>query len=161
MIQLYHGSNMEINRIDLSLCRPGKDFGKGFYLNPNYSQAFDMARKTTRIMRSGSEIVSAFDFDDIYAREQPDIKIKIFDGYSIEWAEFVVANRKNGYHLQIHDYDIVIGPIADDSVGTQIRRYIEGYLPVEELVEELRFHGDKAIQYFFCIENALRLLTRI
>lgn len=82
MIQLYHGSNIEINRIDLSLCRPGKDFGKGFYLNPNYSQAFDMARKTTRIMRSGSEIVSAFDFDDIYAREQPDIKIKIFDGYS-------------------------------------------------------------------------------
>lgn len=160
MITLYHGSNVEINRIDLSLCKPGKDFGKGFYLNPDYSQAFDMARKTTRITRSGNEIVSAFDFDDIYAGEQTDIKIKVFTDYSIEWAEFVVANRKNNSLLPIHKYDIVIGPIADDSVGTQLRRYIEGYLSVEDLVEELRFHGDKAIQYFFGTENALRLLTR-
>ena len=160
MITLYHGSNVEISCIDLSLCKPGKDFGKGFYLNPNYSQAFDMAKKTTRITRAGSEIVSAFEFDDIYAGERTDIKIKVFPEYSIEWAEFVVANRKNNSQHPIHNYDIVIGPIADDSVGTQIRRYIEGYLPVEELVEELRFHGDKAIQYFFGTENALKLLIR-
>ena len=28
---LFHGSNIEINRIDLSKCRPYKDFGRGFY----------------------------------------------------------------------------------------------------------------------------------
>ena len=29
---LYHGSNLEIDVIDLNKCRPNKDFGKGFYL---------------------------------------------------------------------------------------------------------------------------------
>ncbi len=32
MITLYHGSNVEIHQIDLNLCKPGIDFGKGFYL---------------------------------------------------------------------------------------------------------------------------------
>ena len=27
---LYHGSNTIIEKIDLSLCKPYKDFGKGF-----------------------------------------------------------------------------------------------------------------------------------
>lgn len=30
---LYHGSNVPIDVIDLSKSRPGKDFGKGFYLS--------------------------------------------------------------------------------------------------------------------------------
>ena len=29
---LFHGSNIEIDKIDLNKCRPYKDFGKGFYL---------------------------------------------------------------------------------------------------------------------------------
>ena len=29
---LYHGSNVDIQNISLSACRPYKDFGKGFYL---------------------------------------------------------------------------------------------------------------------------------
>lgn len=29
---LYHGSNIAIDVIDLSKCRPNKDFGQGFYL---------------------------------------------------------------------------------------------------------------------------------
>ena len=29
---LYHGSNIDIKEIDLAMCRPYKDFGKGFYL---------------------------------------------------------------------------------------------------------------------------------
>lgn len=40
---LYHGSNVKINEINLSLCKPNKDFGKGFYLTSVRSQAEDMA----------------------------------------------------------------------------------------------------------------------
>lgn len=43
MIRLHHGSNVVIDSIDLSLSKKGKDFGKGFYLNPNYNQAFEMS----------------------------------------------------------------------------------------------------------------------
>lgn len=43
MIELYHGSNVEIKTIDLSRSRKGKDFGCGFYLNPNSnSQVFSI-----------------------------------------------------------------------------------------------------------------------
>lgn len=158
MITLYHGLNVEINKIDLSLCRNGKDFGKGFYLNPNFEQAYGMAKRAFRISRQGSEIVNAFLFDDSLATN---LNLKIFSDYSEEWAEFIVANRKNNTDIPIHDFDIVIGPIADDSVGVQIRRYIQGYLPVSQLIEELRFHGDHAIQYFFGTERAIKLLQRI
>lgn len=47
MITLYHGSNVDIEKIDLSLSRKGKDFGCGFYLNANKQQAMDMAIRTT------------------------------------------------------------------------------------------------------------------
>ena len=30
---LYHGSNIDIKEIVLAMCRPYKDFGKGFYLS--------------------------------------------------------------------------------------------------------------------------------
>ena len=31
-MRLYHGSNIAIDSINLAMCRPYKDFGKGFYL---------------------------------------------------------------------------------------------------------------------------------
>lgn len=160
MITLYHGSNVEINSIDLSLCKNGKDFGKGFYLNPNFEQARSMAQRAVRIAREGTETINAFEFDEV-SLACNSLKIKAFVDYSEEWAEFIVANRKNKSDFPIHDFDIVIGPIADDSVGVQIRRYIQGYLPVSQLVEELRYHGDHAIQYFFGTERAIKLLNRI
>lgn len=41
---LYHGSNTDIEKIDLSKCRPYKDFGKGFYLSVSEDQAVRMAK---------------------------------------------------------------------------------------------------------------------
>lgn len=70
-------------------------------------------------------------------------------------------NRKNNSDVTVHPYDIGIGPIADDTVGVQIRRFIMGYLSASTLVEELRYHGDKAVQYFFGTPRAVELLKRI
>ena len=38
-MKLYHGSNLVIEKIDLSKGRPAKDFGRGFYLSDNMDQA--------------------------------------------------------------------------------------------------------------------------
>ena len=38
-MKLYHGTNREFLNIDLSLSRPYKDFGKGFYLTSLRRQA--------------------------------------------------------------------------------------------------------------------------
>lgn len=40
---LYHGTNINFSTIDLSASHKGKDFGKGFYLSDNESQAYDFA----------------------------------------------------------------------------------------------------------------------
>lgn len=137
MIRLYHGSNVAIENIDLSRSKRGKDFGQGFYLNANRDQAMAMAIRTTKLFCEGQPVLSCFEFDDTVAEERG-LKVKRFPDYSEEWAEFVVMNRKNNTDTPAHPYDIVIGPIADDTVGVQIRRYIMGYMSAETLVEDLK-----------------------
>ncbi|MDE5829528.1 MAG: DUF3990 domain-containing protein [Duncaniella sp.] len=160
MIRLYHGSNVTIEQIDLARCKRGRDFGQGFYLNANPDQAMSMAVRTTRFLGEGTPTISCFEFDEDDAVRNG-LNIKIFSGYSEEWANFVVKNRKNNSDVPTHSYDIVIGPIADDTVGVQIRRFTMGYLSASALVEELRFRGDNAIQYFLGTPKAIGLLKRI
>ena len=160
MIRLYHGSNVAIEQIDLSRSKRGKDFGQGFYLNANPDQAMEMAARTTRFLNEGIPTLSCFAFDEDEATKNG-LNIKIFPDYSEEWAEFVVMNRKNDSDVPTHPYDIVIGPIADDTVGVQIRRFIMGYLSASALVEELSFKGDHAVQYFFGTPKAVNFLKRI
>ena len=78
MTTLYHGSNVDIEQIDLSFSRKGKDFGCGFYLNANRLQALDMAVRTTQRMKSGEPIVSAFLFEESILLSDTDLSIKIF-----------------------------------------------------------------------------------
>lgn len=160
MKRLYHGSNVAIRQIDLSRSKRGKDFGRGFYLNANAEQAMAMAVRTTRLLNEGEPTLSGFDFDENMAAELG-LRIKVFKEYSEEWAEFVVMNRKNISDEQAHPYDIVIGPIADDTVGVQIRRFIMGYMSTSALVEELKFKGDHAVQYFFGTPRALEILRPV
>lgn len=160
MTRLYHGSNVAIGQIDLSRSKRGKDFGQVFYLNANADQALAMAIRTARFLNEGQPTLSCFEYNEDEA-ERLGVKIKVFPDYSEEWAEFIVMNRKNDSDVPAHSYDIVIGPIADDTVGVQIRRYIMGYMSASALVEELRFRGDHAIQYFFGTPKALELLKHI
>ncbi len=160
MTRLYHGSNVAIEQIDLSRSKRGKDFGQGFYLNANADQAMAMAIRTARFLNNGQPTLSCFEYNEDEA-ERLGVKIKVFPDYSEEWAEFIVMNRKNDSDVPAHPYDIVIGPIADDTVGVQIRRYIMGYMSASTLVDELRFRGDHAIQYFFGTPKALELLKHI
>lgn len=62
--------------------------------------------------------------------------------------------------MQIHDFDLVIGPIADDVVGYQIRRVEEGIISEEQFLEEIKFHTI-TIQYLFATQKAVDLLQRI
>ena len=161
MLTLYHGSNVVIDKIDLCRSRKGKDFGCGFYLNPNKEQAMEMAVRTSQRMQEGEPIVNAYLFDDsLLYNQRMSLSVKIFEDYSVEWAEFILKNRKNLTSHPIHSYDIVVGPKANDSVGLQMRRFIQGYIGIERMIEELRFHKP-AIQYFFGTEKAINYLQKI
>jgi hypothetical protein len=158
MITLYHGSNIRIGKINLDLSKKGKDFGKGFYLNANKEQAFKMAQRTAKRLASGEPIVNEYLFDESLLTDNTDLNVKIFEDYTEEWAKFVLDNRKNLSDTPIHAYDIVVGPIADDTVGLQIYRYKMGYIDISTLIKELKFRGNHAFQYFFGTEKAINLL---
>ena len=156
-MKLYHGSNVEIEYVDLSRGRRGKDFGKGFYANPDYMQAVEFCSNVVRREGSGIPTVTSFEFDES-ALER--LNVKRFEGYSKEWAEFILMNRNNISDKPAHDFDIVIGPIADDGVGTQIRRLSRGFITFDAFLEELKY-CKVSIQYFFGTENALKYLKKI
>lgn len=159
MITLYHGSNVPIKRIDLSMSKPDKDFGQGFYLTDIKEQAFDMAKRRYRVLGEGEPIVTAFAFDETLL-ERNILNVKQFDNISNEWAEFILNNRhssRNNFH---HNYDIVIGSIADDGVAFQLGRYERGLISLETLAEELRFRKLNR-QYYFGTERAIQYLRRL
>ena len=156
-MKLYHGSNVEIEYVDLSRGRRGKDFGKGFYANPDYMQAVEFCSNVVRREGSGIPTVTSFEFDES-AMER--LNVKRFEGYSKEWAEFILMNRNNISDKPAHDFDIVIGPIADDGVGTQIRRLSRGFITFDAFLEELKY-SKVSIQYFFGTEKALKFLKKI
>ena len=125
------------------------------------SQAMDMAIRTYRRSQEGEPTVNTYLFDDnLLLNKNAPLSIKIFEEYSVEWAEFVLMNRKNMTTTPVHHYDIVIGPIANDTVGLQMRRFMQGYIDMERMLDELRFHKP-AIQYFFGTEKAINYLKKV
>ncbi|MBQ3813354.1 MAG: DUF3990 domain-containing protein [Bacteroidales bacterium] len=156
---LYHGSNVDIESIDLGRSSVGKDFGCGFYLTASREQAERMGRRRARLY-GGEMVVSTFEFDENAAREAG-LNIKDFGTYSKEWADFVLANRKNDTRTQIHDFDIVHGPIANDDVGFQIRRLLAGMITIETFLEELKYKEGITYQYFFATERSVQFLKKL
>ena len=156
---LYHGSNTEIHAIDLNQSMRGKDFGQGFYLSADQRQAEEMATFKT-LQFGGNPIVNAFEFDETLLSNSL-LNTKIFDDYSLEWAEFIFANRNNMTYIPIHEYDIVYGPIADDRVGVQIRNLIEGNITIDVFLERLKYIKGITFQYYFGTQRAINYLKRL
>ena len=156
-MKLYHGSNVEKASIGLARGRRGKDLGKGFYANPDYMQAVEFCSSVIRREGVGVPTVTSFDFDESALNV---LNVMRFDGYSKEWAEFILLNRNNTSDVPAHDYDIVVGPIADDGVGTQIRRLSRGFITFDAFLEELKY-SKVSIQYFFGTEEAIKYLKKI
>lgn len=57
---LYHGSYTEVAQIDLSLCRYGLDFGKGFYLTFSPEQAASYIPASVRKAKRRGIIADSF-----------------------------------------------------------------------------------------------------
>lgn len=160
-MRLYHGSNVEIHDINLEKSRPFKDFGRGFYLSDNEAQAYEMAKQKVLQQERGKETITVFEFDERNLSDKQ-FNVKVFDDYTEEWAEFILANRdKASKENKVHEYDIVVGPIADDRVGLQIRLFLDDYIDLPILVKRLRYIKGKTIQYYFGTERAIQLLKKL
>lgn len=153
-MRLYHGSNVRIKEIDLLKSRPFKDFGRGFYLSDNEMQAIEMAKFRSSIS-GGDPLVTVFEFD-VVSLESSDLKIMRFDSYSDEWLDFIISNREG---KSVERYDYVYGPIADDKVGLQLRRYKDEVIDRKELMNRLKYMKGITFQHFFGSDEAIQYLT--
>ena len=156
MIKLYHGSNVRIEHINLNIGYINKDFGKGFYLTNLEEQAAAMAKRKARLFIGAQPIITTFLFDESCLNSGL-LNVKIFAGVCDEWAEFIFQNRRASETGYKHNYDIVIGPVADDGVVIQLDRYEKGQITLHQLVDELQYRKLNN-QYFFGTENAIKYL---
>ena len=78
-----------------------------------------------------------------------------FEAANMEWLEFVVGNRKE--IIDSNEYDLVIGPVANDSTLLVIDDYMDGRYTKEQAVERL-MPQNLTDQYAFLTETALSVL---
>ena len=161
---LYHGSNIDIQEISLSRCKPNKDFGKGFYLTTIKEQAIRMSLRVSR-MFGGTPCINEYSFDENILKSNT-LNVKIFEQPSESWARFVIANRNYKYEKNILDdnnldnrYDIVVGPIANDDLALLFRQFSGGLITVETLVKEMEYKN-LTNQFSFHTEHAIACLKK-
>lgn len=156
-MKLYHGSTVDIQKIDLSFSKPNKDFGRAFYLSDDRQQALEMAQ-----FRAAFEdcpaVVNEYEVNDDVFRK---LRYKCFEEYNEEWAHFVYNHRTEPNGLTLHDYDIVYGPIANDRIGAQITRFKQGYISFDEFLHRIQYIKGITFQYAFCTQEAVNQLIRI
>lgn len=155
---LYHGTNNAFDTIDLTKSKPNKDFGQGFYLSREYSQAMEMAKTKFDQIKTGFPTVLTYEVDE---QQMNQLNVLRFDAYTFEWAQFILMNRRNDTNKPMHDYDIVYGPIANDKVGVQLWKFENQMIDLETFTRNLHRMEGITFQYFFGTERAIKLLKKL
>ena len=159
---VYHGSNVEIESIQLEKCNRYKDFGQGFYVTAFEAQAERMAGRTVK--RFGqSPIVTIFEFDE---SGLANLNYREFKHVDKEWALFIINNRDKGFkdisvELSNHDnkYDVVSGAVANDDIATTFALYHDGIITVDILAMRLEYKNLSS-QFSFHTDRAIKLLKK-
>lgn len=139
---VYHGGYSEIRQPEIRKGRNTKDFGEGFYCTVIKEQAQRWARRyRTPVVNVYSCLI------------QEDLKILEFKTMTEEWLDFIIACR----HGEPHNYDIVIGAMANDQIYNYISDYIDGIITRQQFWSMARFKYPTH-QINFCTEDALRCL---
>lgn len=157
-MRLYHGSIMTVRKPVVSRGRAKTDFGKGFYTTTSREQAEKWARiKKNREGHDGKRaVVSVFEFDERLLHDTR-YKTMHFDGATAEWLDFVVGNRRG---KTSHRYDLIMGPVANDTLYATIALYENGSLNATAAIEQLKNH-QLFDQLSFHTPKACALLTFI
>ena len=154
---LYHGSDQIIKSPEIRSSARTLDFGSGFYTTTNKEQAEAFAIKVyNRSIRAGEtpkgKFISIYETD--YEAIHKELDIMRFESPSEEWFDFVIANRRSAW--QGKKYDIIYGPVANDTIYRTLISYETGELSkqetiarlkVRELFDQMTFASDRAILY--------------
>lgn len=159
-MKLYHGSIVSVKNPYFRQGRSNTDYGKGFYTTVDFEQAARWACIRRDRAGGGNAFVSVYEVDDNLL-QKGDFRIMEYNGATKEWLDFVVANRR---YAPLHDYDIVLGPVANDNLYATISLYENGELSAEAAVVQLKthvlfnqvsFHTDKSISQLRFVESVM------
>ncbi len=150
---LYHGSNIAVQNPNILESDRRLDFGTGFYLTSSLLQAERWAHLTAERRKTGKAIVSVFEIDENAFNT---LKILHFEKADKNWLEYVSKNRKN-LPLQNDDFDLIIGPVANDKTMPVISLYFSGIYDMEETIKRLLVQKLND-QYTFKTEKSLSTL---
>lgn len=139
---VYHGSYTMVEKPEIRLGRNTKDFGPGFYCTVIREQAVRWAR------RYDTPYVNSYT-----VRLDDSLRILEFKDMTEEWLDFIIACR----HGEKHDYDIVIGAMANDQIYNFIADYMDGILTREQFWVMARFKYPTH-QITFCTARSLKCL---
>lgn len=151
-MQLFHGSLSPVVVPDFKLLNNKTDFGKGFYTTTDYDQAVKWTFVKKSRINSDKLIfryVNEFEYN-----EDNDLNVLNFLTALEKWLDFVYANRKDDNFT--HEYDVVMGPVADDTLYKVLDLYDSGVLTYKETIERLKtyklsnqisFHTEKSLKY--------------
>ncbi len=149
---LYHGSNVEVQKTRLLKAQRELDFGNGFYTTSDLAQASNWAQRTAKRRGVGSPIVSVYKIADDVMQS---LRVLRFESANVEWLRYVAANRKS---VAVADeYDVVIGPVANDQTMPTITLFLDGFYDEEETIKRLLPQNFKD-QYTFKTDKALSML---
>jgi hypothetical protein len=156
---LYHGSSVNVETPEPRYSVRALDFGKGFYTTTNEEQAVQFAQKVhERKLRKGAEnpgcFVNSYSIDYNAMRNQ--LAILTFNAPSEPWLDFVMANRTEKYTGK--KYDIVYGPVANDTIYRTLLAYETGLytkkqtieqLAVRKLFNQMAFASEKSLSFLY------------
>ena len=156
-MKLYHGSNQIIGQPSLLKGRKFLDFGSGFYLSDEKRQAENRAKSAVLFFEEGVPTVNVFEWSE---ESVAVLRLLHFPNAIIEWLDFVLTNRQGDIYK--NQYDIVIGPTANDKIILVIDQYMTGMFDNLEnpkgFVIQLFQPQKLATQYLFATEESLKYI---
>ena len=152
-MKLYHGSNVKVKNPRIITNTRLLDFGYGFYLTSDFKQAKKWAKLTQKRIQQGIATVSVY---EISKEQLKNLKVLYFESANREWLKFVTQNRSNNI-INNENWDIIIGPVANDNTMPVINLYLNVIYDENEALKRLLPQNLKD-QYTFKTEKALKYL---
>ncbi len=143
-ILLYHGSREEVIFPEIRKTKYTKDFSWGFYCTNSYEQAYKWADR-----KAQKGIINIYSY-----KKDNGMRILKFEKMTDEWLDFI-GKCRSGY---VHDYDIVEGPMADDTIWNFVNDFLNGNIS-REIFWKLAEFKYPTHQISFHTMRALNCLT--
>ena len=160
-LDLYHGGETPVKVpqvVSPKDVRP-LDFGSGFYTTTSRDQARKWIGIRLRQHAYETGCVSHFTVDRD-ALGKPGLRVLAFNGPEEAWFDFVMDNRHTvGFS---HDYDVVMGPVANDNVYETLTLFEDGIITKAEaivrlktykLVDQVLFHTEAALKFLRFVDS--------